>query len=250
MIRTLIAGNWKMYKTIPEAVDFAERLKEELSTLPEGRDVAIAPTFTALHAVSGIIGGSLIKLCAQNLHEAAEGAFTGEISAAMICDAGCSHVIIGHSERRTLFGETDASVNRKMQSALAAGLKPIMCIGETLEQRECGETFSVIERQVKAGLHDLGAGDMAVVTIAYEPVWAIGTGKTATPEQAQEIHAFVRGIVTAVYGSDVAATLPIIYGGSVNPGNISAIMAQPDVNGALVGGASLDVDKFVKIVRY
>ena len=249
MVRPVIAGNWKMNKTVAEAIDFAARLRDAL-TAPPIPEVVIAPPFTALHAVAGILSGSPIRLAAQNLHEAEKGAFTGEISAGMVHEAGCTHVIIGHSERRTLFGEGDARINRKLQAALSTGLQPIFCIGETLQEREEGRMQNVVERQLKEGLNNLTAGDISRFLIAYEPVWAIGTGRTATPEQAQEAHRIIREWIAGRYGNEKAAELAILYGGSVTPKNISDLMRQPDINGALVGGASLEVASFVQLVGY
>jgi triosephosphate isomerase len=248
MIRPVIAGNWKMNKTIAEAVDFAARLRDRLESLPD-REVIIAPPFTALKSVADILRGSRIGLAAQTLHEAEKGAYTGEVSAGMLRDAGCSCVLIGHSERRTLFGEGNEAVNRKLRAALAGGLKPIFCVGETLQERESEKTRAVIERQLKEGLNNLSADDIGRCLIAYEPVWAIGTGKTASPAQAQEVHRFIREWIAAGYGN-TADGLAILYGGSVTPRNISELMAEPDINGALVGGASLEVSSFVQIIAY
>ncbi|MBN1615528.1 MAG: triose-phosphate isomerase [Deltaproteobacteria bacterium] len=250
MIKPLIVGNWKMHKTTEESLDFVRRLLKALGKPLNDRDVAIAPPFTALYPVAGLLRGSRIGLAAQNVHDAAEGAYTGEISTRMLVDAGCSHVIIGHSERRTLFGEGNDLLCRKEAAALNAGLRPIYCIGETLDERERGSTFAVIERQIKEGLNKFSAGDIGRTIIAYEPVWAIGTGRTATPAQAQEVHAFVRKMIEADFGAKTAAVIPVLYGGSVNPANIGELMAQPDINGALVGGASLKVESFLNIVRF
>ncbi|HUH65315.1 MAG TPA: triose-phosphate isomerase [Syntrophales bacterium] len=249
MRRPIIAGNWKMHKTVRESVDFARQLMIEYVGSPD-RSVIVAPPFTSLYAVAQVLFGSGIHLAAQNLHDKQAGAFTGEISAAMLADCGCGYVIVGHSERRTIFGERDDFINRKLKTAISFDLRPIFCIGETLEEREGGLTFSVIERQIKEGLNKFTADDIKNCVIAYEPVWAIGTGRTATPEQAQEVHAYIRSIVAAAYGDKLAALLHVIYGGSVNPGNIGGLMAQPDIDGALVGGASLDVENFVKIIRF
>lgn len=247
MVRPVIAGNWKMNKTVAEAVDFAVRLRTAYSTPPD-REVIIAPPFTALQAVADAIRGSFILLAAQNLHESEKGAYTGEISGGMLREAGCDSVIVGHSERRTLFAESDDRINRKLQAALAAGLKPIFCVGESLRQREKGETETIIEHQLKEGLNNLTAGDIEKIVIAYEPVWAIGTGKTASPGQAEEVHRFIREWIVRQYGPESGAELAILYGGSVTPKNIAELMAQPDINGALVGGASLDVDSFIRLV--
>ncbi len=238
-----------MHKTVPEALAYVERLK---GLLPEATDrrVVIAPPFTALHAVARETTGSTIRVAAQNLHWEEKGAYTGEVSAGMLVDCGCDYVIVGHSERRILFGETDAGIHRKVRASLASGLIPIFCIGETLEARESGETFRVIEGQLKEGLKNLSVDDIRRTVIAYEPVWAIGTGKTASPEQAQEVHAFIRSLMETSYGEDVAHDLAVLYGGSVHPGNIDALMAQRDVNGVLVGGASLEVESFARIIHF
>ncbi len=244
-----IAGNWKMNKTVKESVDFARQLTEGL-IVPPGCDVVIAPTYTALQAVAQILKGTAIHLAAQNVHDQPSGAYTGEISAAMLVDAGCEYVIIGHSERRTLFGETDAVINSKIAAALPVGLRPIFCIGETLAEREQEKTFQIIESQIKAGLHNLSGADIRSIIVAYEPVWAIGTGRTASPGQAQEIHAFIRKTIDFMFPGDIARDLRILYGGSVNPGNISMLMAEQDIDGALVGGASLEMEPFSKIVNF
>jgi triosephosphate isomerase len=247
MIRPVIAGNWKMNKTVAESVAFAARLRAAYNTAP-GPEVIIAPPFTALQAVAEAIRGSFIRLCAQNLHEADKGAYTGEISGGMLRETGCTCVIIGHSERRTLFGEGNDRINRKLRTALTAGLKPIFCIGESLRQREEGETEALIEHQLKEGLKNLTADDIGYLLIAYEPVWAIGTGKTASPEQAEKVHRFIRESIARQYGPGCAEALAILYGGSVTPENIAGLMAQPDINGGLVGGASLDIDSFIRII--
>jgi triosephosphate isomerase len=247
MIRRVIAANWKMNKTVAESVAFAARLRAAYDT-PPGPEVIIAPPFTALQAVAEAVRGSFISLCAQNLHEAEKGAYTGEISAGMLLDAGCTCVIVGHSERRTLFGEGNDRINRKLRTALAAGLKPIFCIGESLREREEGATETVIAHQLKEGLNNLTADDIGRLVIAYEPVWAIGTGKTASPEQAGKVHRFIREWIARRYGPESAAGLAILYGGSVTPENIAGLMAQPDINGGLIGGASLDVDSFIRMI--
>jgi triosephosphate isomerase (TIM) len=249
MIRPVIAGNWKMNKTVAEAIDFASRLRNAL-TIPTGPEVIIAPPFTALHAVAEFLRGSPVCVAAQDLHEAEKGAFTGEISAGMIREVGCSYVIVGHSERRTLFGEGDERIHKKLRAALSAGLKPIFCIGETLQEREEGRMQNVVERQLKEGLNNLTAGDISRILVAYEPVWAIGTGRTATPTQAEEVHRLIREWIADRYGNERSAEIAILYGGSVTPKNIGDLMRQPDINGALVGGASLDVASFVQLVGY
>ena len=245
----LIAGNWKMHKTGSQAADAAGQLKRLIETA-SGVEVMIAPTFTALAPVAQVLKGSEVALGAQNLHWEKQGAFTGEISASMLVDAGCRFVIIGHSERRQLFGETDASVNRKIKAALGAGLIPVFCIGETDDQREAGETFSVLDKQIRDGLKDLVFDDLAGLVVAYEPVWAIGTGKTASREQAQEAHQFIRSLLDKLFGTPLASAVRILYGGSVKPDNVSALMEMPDVDGALVGGASLDPETFSKLVFF
>jgi triosephosphate isomerase len=245
----LIAGNWKMHKTGSEAVAAAGRLTH-LIQASSGVEVMIAPTFTTLYQVAQVIKESRIALGAQNLHWEQQGAFTGEISADMLVNAGCSHVIIGHSERRQFFGETDATVNRRIEAAGAAGLIPVFCIGETESQREAGETFSVLDKQVRDGLNNCVFNDPAGLIVAYEPVWAIGTGKTATREQAQEAHAYIRSLLETLFGKPFASAVRILYGGSVKPTNVRDLMEMPDVDGALVGGASLDPDTFSKLVFF
>jgi triosephosphate isomerase len=247
MVRSIIAGNWKMHKTVAESLDFANGLLAAYQTPPE-REVIIAPPYTALRSVADAIRGSFIGLSAQNLHEAERGAYTGEISGAMLREAGCAYVIVGHSERRTLFGEGDDRINRKLRSAITAGLKPIFCVGESLREREEGKMETVIERQLKEGLNNLTDDDIGQLVIAYEPVWAIGTGKTASPDQAEEVHRSIREWIARWYGPTRAAALAVLYGGSVTPKNIAELLAQPDINGALVGGASLEVDSFVRII--
>jgi triosephosphate isomerase len=244
-----IAGNWKMNKTVGEAVDLVREVKEAISGVKEV-EVAVAPPFTALYAVRRELEGSRICLAAQNLYWEEKGAFTGEISALMLKELGCHYVIIGHSERRQYFGETDETVNRRIKAALAQGLKVIFCIGETLKEREEGKTFLVIERQIEGGWKGLGDKELKDIVIAYEPVWAIGTGKTATPEQAEEVHRFIRGKVEKLYSRKVSEEMRIQYGGSVTPENIKGLMNQPNIDGALVGGASLKAESFSKIVRF
>ena len=244
-----MAGNWKMNKTIAEAVDLVRQLKASLSGVT-GVEVAVGPPFTALHAVCRELQGSPIGVAAQNLFWEEKGAFTGEVSPAMLKDAGCDYVIVGHSERRQYFGETDETVNRRLKAALVHGLKPIFCVGETLRERDEEKTFAVIQRQLEGGLKDLESKEFISVVLAYEPVWAIGTGKTATPEQAEEVHRFIRERLAKMYSSDVADAIRIQYGGSVTPENVRGLMKQPDIDGALVGGASLKSDSFSKIVRF
>jgi len=245
----LIAGNWKLFKTIDEATAFITDLKPLIADV-KGVEVVVAPVFTALNSAATAAAGSQIKLAAQDCYWEEEGAFTGEVAPKLLKDAGCSHVIIGHSERRHYFGETDETVNRKTQAALAAGLTVLLCIGETLAQREASNTFSVIESQVRGGLQGLSAEEIKQLVIAYEPVWAIGTGKTASDEQAQQAHAFIRQLVAKLYSQADADQMRILYGGSVKPENVKGLMAQADIDGALVGGASLKADSFAAIVRF
>lgn len=245
----LLAGNWKMFKTIPEALDLVNGLKKNCGNVKD-REILVCPPFTALYAVSAALKGSNIKVGAQNLFWEMKGAFTGEIAPGMLADAGCKYVIIGHSERRQYFGETDETVNKKMKAAFASGLTPIVCVGETLAEREKNITFSVVERQVKNGISGLTPEQSKVLVIAYEPVWAIGTGKTATPQQAEEVHAYVRKLYGELYGAEVSDAVRILYGGSMKPDNISELMKQPNIDGGLVGGASLEVDSFTKIIQY
>ena len=244
-----IAGNWKMNKTVGEALDLVRQLKTSILGM-EGVEVAVAPPFTALYAVHKELEGSPIRLAAQNLFWEEKGAYTGEVSSPMLKELGCRYVILGHSERRQFFGETDETVNRKMKAALGQDLKVIFCIGETLKEREEGKTFSVIERQVTGGLKDVGKEEMKRMVVAYEPVWAIGTGKTATPEQAEEVHRFIRERLEKLYSRGIAEEVRIQYGGSVTPENIKGLMNQKNIDGALVGGASLKSDTFSKIVRF
>jgi triosephosphate isomerase len=247
--RPLIAGNWKMYKTSSEAVEFARQFIPSVDGVAD-RDIMIAPAFTALEATAAALKGTAVALGAQDLFWEAEGAYTGQVSPRMLAACGCRYVIIGHSERRQYFGETDESVQRKIQAALKAGLIPVMCVGETEKQREAGQTFSILDKQIKNGLKDLVAAELDSLVIAYEPVWAIGTGKTATADQAQEAHGFIRSLVQTLFGAELAAALRILYGGSVKPENISELMAMADIDGALVGGASLKADSFSKIVKF
>ncbi len=250
MRRYLIAGNWKMYKTLAEATALVGELKAGLAQRPKDVDVLVAPPFTALAAVAQALKGSGIALGAQNMHTELEGAFTGEISPRMLKDAGCTHVILGHSERRQLFGETDEGVGRKARVALDQGLVPILCIGETLAERESNRTLEVVERQVERALRDVTPDEGARTLIAYEPVWAIGTGLAATPEQAQEVHAAIRKRVSRSHGEAVASALLILYGGSVKPDNAASLMGQADIDGALVGGACLRSESFLKIIHF
>ncbi len=239
-----------MYKTIPEAIDLANGLKRELFKLDsQSIDVVICPAFTALGEVYEVISDSDIQLGAQDVHWQEEGAFTGEVSCKMLKDAGAKFVIIGHSERRQYFGETNESVNKKIKVAINYGLTPIVCVGETLSEREAGSTFDVLGDHIQNGLQDINQQDALKIVIAYEPVWAIGTGKTATPQQAQEAQEYIRDLLIKMYNKEVANNIRVQYGGSVNPENITELMKQPDVDGALVGGASLKLDSFSAIVR-
>ena len=245
-----IAGNWKMHKTIAEAVDFSQRLCKEAQQFTGDRDILIAPPFTALSSVAKIIAGTGIHLAAQNINESPQGAFTGEVSGVMAADAGCDYVLIGHSERRHIYGETDDLLSRKVKAAWESGLKVIFCIGETLDEREKGKTFQVVEKQMKEGLKAFKEDDIERLVIAYEPVWAIGTGKTATPEQAEEVHVLIRDLQKKLYGSEAADALTILYGGSVKPDNMADLMARENVDGALIGGASLDVESFLRMIMF
>jgi triosephosphate isomerase (TIM) len=245
--RPFIAGNWKMHKGPAEAEAFARVLKSTL--VVDDTDVALAPPFPSIPAVATQLKDTGIEVAAQNLHADASGPFTGEVAGEMLRELGCAYVIVGHSERRAIFGETDEIVARKIAAAFRAGLLPIVCVGESLAERDRGEEKAVVERQLSVGLRGLRDDQMAAVTLAYEPVWAIGTGRTATPEQAQEMHAFVRGWLGGAFPAYVAQDTRIQYGGSVKPDNAAKLLGQPDIDGALVGGASLDADAFVTIVR-
>ncbi len=247
--RPLIAGNWKMYKTPQEAADTAKQLVEQVREVADV-DIMIAPPFTALESVSRMIKNSPVALGAQNLYWEDEGAYTGEISAPMLKSAGCQYAIIGHSERRQYFGETDKTVNQKIQAAIQVGLKPVFCIGETEQEREAEQTLSVLDKQVRKGLERLVPEQLDTLIIAYEPVWAIGTGKTATEDQAQEVHQFIRSLIEKSFGNDLSKSIRILYGGSVKPDNILNLMAMPDIDGALVGGASLSADSFSRIIKF
>ena len=245
----LLAGNWKMHQAPAAAAQLAAALRVRLHDV-RGRDIVVAPPFPALAVVAEQLRGTPIAIAAQNLFWEDWGAYTGEVSAPMLIDCGCTYVIIGHSERRQYFGETDETVARKLRAALHHGLMPIACVGETLDQREAKLTLSVIDAQIRGALGTFDAAEIARMTVAYEPVWAIGTGKVATPEQAQEVHAAIRRLIGDLAGADVARNLRILYGGSVKPDNIDALMRQPDLDGALVGGASLNADDFARIVRF
>jgi triosephosphate isomerase len=242
-----IAGNWKMFKTVQEAVVFAKELRNVMRDVSDV-EIVVAPTFTAVHTVAEALRNANIGVAAQDVYWEREGAFTGEISAGMIKEAGAEYVIVGHSERRQLFGETDAIVARKVRAAVGAGLTPIVCIGETLGERERNETLAVLDRQLKEGLDGLRAEQAAELVVAYEPVWAIGTGRNATAAQAGEVHSHIRQRLRQWFGAAAADYCHVIYGGSVKPDNIAELVREPDVDGALVGGASLDVRSFVEIV--
>ncbi len=249
--RPIIAGNWKMHGTRAET----ERLLSALQLQSAGdacsdREVIVAPPFTSLETAARLLAGSPIRLAAQNLYWEPHGAFTGEVSGPMLQELGCSYVILGHSERRQFFGETDEQVARKVKAAQAHSLIPIICVGETLEERENGSTTTIIARQVQGALQGQTPTEVASLVIAYEPVWAIGTGRTATPAQAQEIHTAIRALLAALTNQSTAAEVRILYGGSVKPENVDGIMAQADIDGALVGGASLQADAFARIVRF
>lgn len=245
----LLAGNWKMHGVGSEAVALAGAVADGVQGV-SNRDVLLAPAFPSLTAVAERLKGSRVLLSAQNLHWEDKGALTGEVSGPMLTAVGCTHVIVGHSERRHLFGDTDEWVARKVAAALRNRLTPIVCVGETLQEREANETWAVIDRQIRAALFGLDAAAIARLVLAYEPVWAIGTGKVATPEQAQDVHHSIRALLAELAGPAVAATVRILYGGSVKPDNIDSLMRQPDLDGALVGGASLNPADFMRIVRF
>lgn len=248
MRKPIVAGNWKMNKHIGEAQELAAGVAEGIDDL-DNVDVVVGPTAICLAPVAAVIEDSNLGLAAQNMHWAKNGAYTGEVSPTMIKDAGCDWVILGHSERREYFHESDKDINHKTHIALEHDLKPIVCIGETLDEREDERTLQKVEFQVRAALAGINKSDVKNVVIAYEPIWAIGTGETATPEQAQEVHSDIRSMLADIYGKEVADAIRILYGGSVKPHNIAEIIDQPDVDGALVGGASLEVDSFVSIAE-
>ena len=247
--RALLAGNWKMHMNIAQAVELAQAVAKAGSGCAD-RDVMIAPPFTSLASVAQALKGSNVLLASQNIAWEAQGAFTGEIAPPMLTDIGVRMAIIGHSERRQIFLEDDAMINRRLRAALAFKLIPVLCIGETLDERESGTTFSVLEKQLRGGLQDVSADQAEQIVLAYEPVWAIGTGKTATTAQAQEAHAFLRGLLADMFNKKVAETIRILYGGSVKPDNIDELMAQADIDGALVGGAALKIESFERIIRF
>ncbi len=247
--RPLIAGNWKMHKTVIEACQLATEIAKKCEGLDD-RDVLIAPPYTALGEVSHFAKDTSLIIASQNVCWGEEGAFTGEISPAMLKDIGVKAAIVGHSERRQIFGESDELINKRVHGAISYGLIPILCIGETLEEREAGRTFEVLEQQVRAGLREVNGAKTSKLVVAYEPVWAIGTGKTATTEQAQEAHAFIRNLLSQIYEKDIAERTRILYGGSVKPDNVDNLMAQEDIDGALVGGAALDIGSFGRIIHF
>ncbi|HEY2731269.1 MAG TPA: triose-phosphate isomerase [Polyangia bacterium] len=245
--RPFFCGNWKLNGSLAESVTLATEVRNGVATV-RGADVVVAPSFTALHAVAKRLEDGPVGLAAQNCHWEDKGAFTGEVSATQLADVGCKYVILGHSERRQLFGELDAAVNLKTRAALGAGLAPIICVGETLAERDAGETLGRVSAQLEAAIADVAEADLARCLVAYEPVWAIGTGRTATPAQAQEVHAFIRARFAARQPA-LAASLRILYGGSMKPDNVRALMAEVDVDGGLVGGASLQAESFVRMVK-
>ena len=247
--KTLIAGNWKMHNTAKESVDLASAVRNGIKPGYVG-EVLVAPTFTSLHSVAAALKGFPVLLAAQDLCWEEKGAFTGAVSPTQIKDAGCTHVIIGHSERRSIFGETDEIINKKLSTALKFGLVPVLCIGETLAERESQKTYRVLETQLSGALAGRTEDELSSLIVAYEPVWAIGTGKNATPEQAQDAHIFIRNLAGRLYSKNFAGGMRILYGGSVKADNVDSIMAQPDVDGALVGGASLKADGFLRIVHF
>ena len=248
MRRPLIAGNWKMHNNCAQSVELVSQL---IKSVPDSAvDIVVAPPYTALSSVAAVLKDSSIALAAQNIFWEESGAFTGEIAPDMLKDVGCTHVIIGHSERRQFFNETNETVHKRLKAALKACLIPIVCIGETLAERDGEKTLAVIEQQITEGLQNVSPDEMAPVIIAYEPVWAIGTGKTATPEQAQEVHHFIRELVARIFSGPIAEEMRILYGGSVKPDNVDSLMAQTDIDGALVGGASLKADSFTRIIAF
>ena len=248
MRHPFIAGNWKMFKTVHDTIVYVKEFRSVVKDI-EDVEIVLAPPFTAIHAAAEAARNSNVGISGQDLHWEREGAFTGEVSGAMVREAGADYVIIGHSERRQYFGETDASVNRKLRAALAAGLIPIVCIGETLDEREKNDTLTVLDRQIKDGFDAITGEQVGALVIAYEPVWAIGTGRTATAAQAQEAHAHIRQRLRQWFGATAADECHVIYGGSVKPDNTRELIGQPDVDGALVGGASLDIKSFSDIIR-
>jgi triosephosphate isomerase len=248
MRKNIIAGNWKMNKDLTEAIQLVSELKSELDGKTLNAEVIVAPPFIALETINSLIKDTNIKLAAQNMHSSDSGAFTGEASASMLKSVGCEYVILGHSERRTIFGESDEFINEKVKQAFKNNITPILCCGESLDERENDTTFSIIENQIRAGLKDLSNEQISKTIIAYEPIWAIGTGKTASPEQAQEVHAFIRKLLAELTNDEVSANVTIQYGGSVKPDNAEELLSKPDIDGALVGGACLKADSFRDII--
>jgi len=249
MRRPIIAGNWKMFKTIREAREFLHALLPDIRNV-DHCDVVVAPPFTALAAAVDEVRGKRVAIAAQDVHWKEEGAFTGEVSVKMLFDVGCTYTIIGHSERRQYFDETDEVVDKKVRAAIGGGLKAIVCVGETLQERDANQAAAVVRRQISGGIGRLTEADLSRIIVAYEPVWAIGTGRTATPEVAAEMHAEIRKILADIYGAATADAMRILYGGSVKPDNISELMKKEDIDGALVGGASLDPAAFTAIIKY
>ena len=247
MRKKIVAGNWKMNTTVPEGVELAKAVAAKANEVPAGVELVVAPPFTHLALVADALKGSPVKLSAQNCADKEKGAYTGEVSVAMLCSVGCNYTILGHSERRQYYGETDAKLVEKTKLALAAGLKVILCVGENLDEREAGKHFDVVSNQTKAVLYNFTAEDMKNIVVAYEPVWAIGTGKTATAEQAEEIHACIRKVLADKFGAQVADEMTILYGGSCKPSNAKELFAQPDIDGGLIGGAALKADDFIQI---
>lgn len=249
MRKKVIAGNWKMNMNLQESISLISGIKNGLGTLSSSVEVIVCPPYTSLETTQTLVKNSSIKLGAQNMYFEESGAYTGEISASMLKSVGCEYVILGHSERRTIFGETDSTINKKIHKALASGLLPVFCIGETLAEREKKITFDVVKRQVVEGLKNINAENMKKIILAYEPVWAIGTGKVASKEQAEEVHAFIRKVITDLYSNDIAEQIIIQYGGSVKPDNAAELLSQPNIDGALVGGACLKADSFLGIIK-
>ncbi len=249
MRKPVIAGNWKLHKTVAESIQLVEALNREAAGVSD-IEIVVAPVYTALQNVAEVLAESNIAVAGQNCYPVNSGAFTGEVSPALLKDIGCRYCIVGHSERRQLFGETDAFINAKIKALISEGLGVIFCIGETLEERESDQMYEVLTRQIREGLKDIPADAMQQVVIAYEPVWAIGTGKTATNQQAAEAHAFIRGLLQGFYNEELAGQTRILYGGSVKPDNVDGLMAQEDIDGTLVGGASLKAEDFVRIINF
>lgn len=249
MRKKVVAGNWKMNNDLSQSVNLISEIKNAITGKELNAEIIICPPFTSLETASALVKDTNVKLGAQNMYFEESGAFTGEISASMLKSVGCEYVILGHSERRAIFGESDEVINKKIKKALSSGLKPIFCIGETLEERESGVTNKVIEKQVRNGLTGISTEELKHIIVAYEPVWAIGTGKTATPEQAQEVHKFIRNLIKELYSANSAENLTIQYGGSVKADNAKSLLSQPDIDGALVGGACLKADSFFEIIK-